>query len=156
MKKLSVVSSLFVVVLFLSVTVSATGIHSGFENCRITAVDDIFVGKKIEKVWTLNYNPQESSVTVMKRKTADGTDYMVRSAYFEVCYSLTAEGFGVKKLKPALCNIPCKITKAVIDPKEMEHQRVITPNNVDDKAAVALIASYLPDLLNDAYTHLLN
>jgi hypothetical protein len=38
----------------------------------------------------------------------------------------------------------------------MKNQQIITPNKVDDEKALGLIASYLPDLLNDGYTHLLN
>ncbi len=156
MKKLNLFLSLFVALLFVTVTVNASGIHRGFDKCQIKSVDDMFVGKKIERVWTLNYNPDEASVTVLKRKNATGTDYMVRSAYFEVCYSVTKEGFGAKKMKSGLCNIPLRISKAVLDPKEMENQKIITANKVDDETAIGLIASYLPDLLNDNYTHLLN
>jgi hypothetical protein len=156
MKKMCLFFSLSVSLLLVAVAVNATGIHRGFDKCQITSVDDLFVGKKIQKVWSLNYNPNEASVTVLKRKTGSGFEYLVRSAYFEVCYSWSDEGFGVKKMKPASCNIPTRITKAVIDPKEMEHQRILTPNKVDDETAIGLIASYLPDLLNDSYTHLLN
>ncbi len=156
MKKLNLFLSLSVAFLLVTSMVNASGVHRGFDKCQITSVDDLFVGKKIEKVWTLNYNPDEASVTVLKRKSSTGVDYMVRSAYFEVCYSLTKEGFGAKKMKPGYCNIPQRISKAVLDPQEMAHQKIITVNKVDDETAVGLIASYLPDLLNDTYTHLLN
>lgn len=156
MKKLNLFLSLTVVLLFVASAVYGTGIRRGFESCQITLVDDVYFGKKIDKVWTLNYNPKEASVTVLKKKTLTGTDYVVRSKYFEVCYSATEDGFGVKKLKNNMCCVPRKITQAVIDPQAMEVQRVITPNEVDDEYAIGLIASYLPDLLNEGYTHLLN
>ena len=53
-------------------------------------------------------------------------------------------------------SITKKISRAVISREEMKRQQIITPNRVDDERALGLIASYLPDLVNDGYTHLLN
>jgi hypothetical protein len=38
----------------------------------------------------------------------------------------------------------------------MARQEIITPNRVNDEKAMGLIASFLPDLINDGYTHILN
>jgi hypothetical protein len=59
-------------------------------------------------------------------------------------------------MKSTWSSVPRKITKAVISREGLEKQRILTPNKVDDEKALGLIASYLPELINDGYTHLLN
>ncbi len=157
MKKLNVVFTLMVAfVLLATVSTNATGVSEEFENYKIESVDDLYVGKNIEKIWTLTYSVDETPVTVLKRKTTFGNSYIVRSEHFEVTYATQPEGFGVKKIRKSWANVPAPITKAVLNAKEMENQRVITPKKVDDERALGLIASYLPQLVNESYTHLLN
>lgn len=156
MKKLSILSVLLVCLFLVSGTAKATGLRTGFNKYEITSVHNLFVGKNVKGIWKLSYSNNEIPVTVIKRKTAVGAEYVVCSKYFEVSYAVSAKGFGVKTVRNAWCNVPRKISKAVINQQEMLRQQVITPNRPDDKMALGLIASYLPDLLNDGYTHLLN
>ena len=156
MKKLKVLSILAVCLFVVSVSVNATGLRTEFKAYEITEVDDLYVGKKVNAIWTLSYSEKEVPVTVVKRKTLDGTEYVVHSKYFEVSYASTSTGFGVKEVKNSWRNVPKKISKAVISQEEMKRQQIITPKKVDDERALGLIASYLPDLINDGYTHLLN
>jgi len=62
----------------------------------------------------------------------------------------------VKKVKKSWSSVPLEICSAVLNAEEMKKQGIITPNGVDDEKALGLIASYLPQLLNENYTHLLN
>lgn len=157
MKKLNLVTVLLVAfVLTATLNSNATGISEEFENYKIESVDDLYVGKNIQKIWTLTYSTDVTPVTVLKRKTAFGTSYVVRSEFFEVCYAAEPEGFGVKKIRKNWSNVPSQITNAVVNAGQMENQRIITTNKVDDEKALGLIASYLPELLNETYTHLLN
>ena len=157
MKKLSLVI-VFAVALAMTTAVNTSAAETSeeFVNYKIESVNDLHVGKNIEKIWTLTYSADEVPVTVLKRKTASATNYIVRSEYFEVCYTSNADGFGVEKIKKSWANVPAKITEAVISEKDMLNQKVITPKKVDDDRALALIANYLPELVNDTYTHLLN
>lgn len=156
MKKLSFFS-LVTVCLFLFVTTSyATGSRSDFKDYEIEKVDNLYLGKKVEQVWTLSYDNSENPVTVIKRKTLEGTKYIVFSKHFEVSYVSSFSGFGAKEVGKSWSNVPKRINNAVINTDELERQKVITPNKVDDEKALGLIASYLPELLNDNYTHLLN
>jgi len=156
MKKLNLLS-VFVVCLFLvSVTANATGLRKEFNNYEITTVDDIFVGKKVKAIWTVSYSNVEVPVTVIKRKTFEGTEYVVRSKYFEVSYAATSKGFGVKEIRNSWRTVDKKVSRAVISQCEMKNQQIITPNKVEDEKALGLIACYLPELINDGYTHLLN
>lgn len=156
MKKLNVLSVLVVALFMVALSANATGLRTDFRDYEISTVDDLFLGKKVDAIWTLSYSNNEVPVTVIKRKTLDGTNYVVRSKYFEICYAASSTGFGTKEVRKSWSSVPKKITKAVISGEEMKKQQIITLNKVDDEKALGLIASYLPDLINDDYTHLLN
>lgn len=156
MKKLNVLSVLVACLFFVSVNTIASDLKKEFKNYEISEVEDLYLGKKVESVWTLSYSNQETPVTVVKRKTTEGVEYVVSSKFFEVSYASTVEGFGVKKVRSSWSNVDKNINNAVISQSEMKKQSVISLKRVEDKEALGLIASYLPDLLNDGYTHLLN
>ena len=156
MKKLNLLSVLLVALFLVSVTAGATGLRTEFNNYQISEVEDLFVGKKVDAIWTLSYSNNEVPVTVVKRNTMEGTEYVVHSKHFEVSYASTANGFGAKEVRKSWSKVSKKITKAVISQEEMKRQEIISPNKVDDERALGLIACYLPDLINDGYTHLLN
>ncbi|NCB07199.1 MAG: hypothetical protein EOM73_03430 [Bacteroidia bacterium] len=156
MKKLSFVSVLMLGLFLMSVTVNATGLRTEFSEFEISPVNDLFLGKSVQKVWTLSYSQNEVPVTVVKHKTVEGVEYTVHSEHFEVSYASVATGFGVREVRKSWSNVPKKINNAVLNQAEMKNQQIITPNKVSDEVALGLIASYLPDLLNDGYTHLLN
>lgn len=154
--KLKVLSVLAVCLLALTISVNATGLRSEFKAYEISEVNDLFVGKNVNAIWTLSYSEIETPVTVVKRKTMEGTEYVVRSKFFEVSYASSAAGFGAKEVRSSWSSVPKKISKAVLSQEEMKRQQILTPNKVDDEMALGLIASYLPDLINDGYTHILN
>lgn len=156
MSKLNVTLAVFVCMIVVSTSVFATGTRKEFKEFEITSVDDIIVGKSVDAIWKIAYSDSETPVTVVKRKTIEGTEYIVYSKHFEVSYGITSSGFGTKEVRNSWSNVPKKINRAVINRKEFYNQKVLTPNKVNDETALGLIASYLPFLINDGYTHLLN
>lgn len=158
MKKVNLVTVLVAVFLVVSVVASATGTGSraAFNAYEIEEVENLYMGKSVKALWTVQYSVNEEPVTVVKRKTLEGVEYVVHSKFFEVSYASTANGFGAKETRRSWSDVPKKITKAVINKEELARQQIITPKKVDDKTALGLIASYLPDLVNDGYTHILN
>lgn len=156
MKKLSIVSVVVICLVIASSSVFATGLNTDFKKYEIEEVDNLYLGKKMEKVWSLSYNSSEQPITVVKRSTLEGSCYVVHAKHFDVCYSNTAFGFGAKEARNSWRSVPKRITHAVINTNQLQKQEVLTPDKVDDKQALGLIASYLPDLLNDDYKHLLN
>lgn len=156
MKKLGLLSSVLVCMVMVSNFVQATGARTEFKDYEIKLVDDLFVGKNVKGIWMVSYSAAEAPVTVVKRKTLEGTEYLVHSKYFEITYLATGSGFGTKPTRSSWSYVPKKINKAVINQEQLKRQEIITPNKVDDEKALELIASFLPDLLNDGYTHLLN
>jgi len=155
MKKLNVLAAVLFGLVLVSGTALATGFRTEFKEYEIKAVDNLIVGNDVKAMWTLSYSNTEMPVTVVKRKTMEGTEYIVYSKYFEVGYLATAKGFGTKTVRNSWSNVPKKINKAVINHEEFKKQEILTPNKVNDDMALGLIASYLPFLLNDGYTHLL-
>jgi len=157
MKKLNV-AFLAVALLLVAVVANATdtGVRTEFKAYEIEEVDNLYMGKSVKALWTLSYSVNEEPVTVVKRNTLEGTEYVVHSKHFEVSYATTANGFGAKATRRAWSDVPRKISKAVISQEELARQEILTPNKVNDEKALGLIASYLPDLINDGYTHLLN
>jgi hypothetical protein len=155
MKKLG----LFSIIVLLGVigfSASATNVRKEFSNCEINSVDDLHLGKRVQKIWTLAYSKDEVPVTVVKTKNLEGTNYIVRSEFFEVTYLASSNGFGVIEMKRSWRNVPKVISDAVLNREEIKKQAIITPNKIDDEYAVQLIAAFLPQLINEGYTHLLN
>jgi uncharacterized membrane protein YvbJ len=113
------------------------------------------LGKSVEKVWTISYSELEKPITIVLRTVANGKEYVVRSEFFEVIYVSDKAGFGVKKIYAPLKEVPTKINSSVLNKQQIQNQKILTPNEVSDAYALSLIASYLPDLLNDGYKHLI-
>jgi len=155
MKKFNLVLVIVVLTLLVNGSVYATGLRKEFKEYQISTVEDLYLGKQVEKAWQLSYSTEEVPVTIVKKKNLDGTNYIVRSAYFEVDFLAGPKGFGAVQLKRSWSKVHKSITRAVINQEELQRLKVITPNPVNDKEALGLIASYLPGLINDNYTHLL-
>lgn len=122
---------------------------------EITVVEDLHLGHSIEKLWKLSFSKQEAPVTVALRTLANGTEYVVRSEFFEVIYASDKNGFGVRKMHSFLKGVPNEINYSILNEQQMQQQRILTPNKVSDDVALGLISSYLPDLLNEGYKHLI-
>lgn len=122
---------------------------------EVTAVDDLHLGNSIEKLWKVSYSKEETPVTIALRPTAKGTEYVVRSKFFEVIYANDKHGFGVRKMPASLREVPDPINSFVLNKQQLQQQRVLVPNKVSDEVALGLIVSYLPDLINENYQHLI-
>ena len=88
-------------------------------------------------------------------QTGSIKEYVVRSEYFEVVYTATKQGFGVSPLPRSMREVPSAINSSVLNKEQLEQQKILSPNQVSEEFALELIASYLPDLLNEGYKHLL-
>ena len=144
-----------VAILIMSVGFANSNKEADIKKCEITSID-VFVNKNIKAIWTLDYNGEESPITVVKHKNINGIQYVVHSKYFDVTYASTETGFGTVDMKKSCVMVHKKISKAVINKNEWKKQRILTPNKISDDTAVGLISSYLPHLINDGYTHILN
>jgi hypothetical protein len=156
MKTLKILTVFVICFLFISVYAKAIKYSKDFINFEIVVVENSDLGSDVEKVWNLTYEGSNNPIIVTKRKTNYGNAYVVNSRNFEVCYSSSSKGFGARTVKRAWSSVPPQINNVVLNAEELKRQQILTPLNVDDEKALGLIASYLPSLLNDQYTHLLN
>lgn len=156
MKKRTITFCALAAIFFAGTSVFAVDPSSNENNAvEVTAVDDLHLGNSIEKLWKVSYSKEESPVTVALRVTPKGNEYVVRSKFFEVIYANDKHGFGVRKMHTYLKEVPDPINFSVLNKQQLQQQRVLTPNNVSDAYALSLITSYLPDLLNEDYQHLI-
>lgn len=155
MRKLSFLSMLFVCFMFLTATVNSAEFRSGINEFVIEEADNLKMDFNADKVWNIKYKGCENPVYVIRRNVSNGVVYIVNSEFFEVCYGIGSKGFGIRYLKKEWSTVPHQLNSAVINSDALRNQQIITPNKVDDKQALEMIAVYLPGLLNENYKHLL-
>jgi hypothetical protein len=155
MKKRIIQLSAVAVFLLVGLTGIADPANDEAKEVGITAVNDLHLGNSIEKVWKLSFSKQEVPVTVALRPVAGGTEYIVRSEFFEVIYANDRNGFGVRKMHSSLKEVPSLINNSVLNQDQLQQQKILSPEKVTDEVALGLISDYLPDLINDDYKHLI-
>lgn len=155
MKKITICIAAIAVMMFTAHAAFAGKVNKSANEAEITAIEDLHLGKSIEKVWTLRYSEQEIPVTIALHNAGNGKEYLVRSKFFEVIYAADKEGFGVKKMHGSMKQVRDKINYRVLNKQEMKNQCVLNPANISEEEALSLISNHLPDLLNSEYKHLL-
>lgn len=155
MKNKMIGISVIAAFMFAGLNSFASSIKTGSNVFEITPVENLFLGKNVDKVWTVGYSDQKKSVTIILQKNGIKKEFVVRSEFFEVVYIADKSGLGAVKIKNSKREVPKRITSSVLNKQQMQIQRILTPNPVSDEYALVLIASYLPDLLNDGYSHLI-
>jgi len=155
MKTMTFRSAMFGLLLMVSSISFAGTVETETQEVKITPVENLHLGKTAEKVWTLNFSDQKKPVTVTMHQVGNTKEYLVRSEYFEVAYIAGKQGFGVTAMPRSLREIPVEINYSVLNKQQIENQKILTPNQITEDYALQLIASYLPDLLNERYKHLL-
>lgn len=147
---------LLVILLFAGENANASQKSVLGKTYEIKPVENVTPEQGIEKVWTLSYADPQKSVTISLKNEGDKKNFIVRSGYFEVMYVATTSGFGIREIKNSMRIVPAQISSAVLNQEQMKNQKVISIQPVSEEYALDLIASYLPDVLNDGYKHLLN
>ena len=127
----------------------------GNNEFEITPLENLYLGKSIEKVWTISYSEQEQPVTITLHSARNRKEYIVRSKFFEVIYASDKDGFGVRSMPRSLQEVPWQINSNVLNKQQLENQKLLTSGKVSDAFALGLIAGYLPNLLNENYRHLI-
>ena len=121
----------------------------------VTPVEKQKLAAGVDQAWQLSYNESQDPVMVELYTTRKCKTYVVRTNHFEVAYVCSKKGFGARTVKASERKVPYELTSQVISPEELSRQRTLSSSPVDEKNAVALIAAYLPDLINPRYKHLL-
>jgi len=145
----SLVFALFIVICLSANPVSATA-----------ALNDSFTITPAENsvnssAWNLKYSESENGFKITMLEKNGVKEYNVRSKFFEVAYVLDENGFGARMIKSGDAQVPSQILDQVINQNELKNQKIISDTQIDNETALNLIASYLPDLINNSYKHLL-
>lgn len=109
-----------------------------------------------QKSWEITYGEAKNPVHVFLKETKKGQEYIVRTKYFEVKYVNGSNGFGVKATNSSESTVSEALNAAVLNAKSMEIQKCISAETLADDRVLEMIASYLPDLLNEQYNSILN
>lgn len=99
---------------------------------------------------------QKTPVHVYMKETKKGQEYIVRSKYFEVKYVNGSTGFGAKRISSSESTVSESLNAAVVNAKSLDSQQCISPNLIAEDHVLEMIASYLPDLINEQYNNILN
>ena len=143
-------------ILFVSTVAKASDADRMFEDYDITKVSNQNLKSGVDKAWVLTYNSNETPITITLHQSKRAKYYVVRGDNFEVAYECCKKGFGATHVKSAYSEVPFVLTNSVINEEELNRQKVLTTSQLSDEKALELIASYLPDLVNPSYKHLLN
>lgn len=126
----------------------------------IAALNDSFTITATENsvnssTWNLKYSESENGFKITMLEKNGEKEYTVRSKFFEVAYILDKNGFGARMIKGGKAQVPGQILEQVLNQNELKNQKIISDAQIDNETALNLIASYLPDLVNDNYKHLI-
>lgn len=137
-------------------TLTARADDRAFEQYRISPLEEVSsIDAEAAKAWVLSY-VEDSPIVITMHENKRCKTYIVRADHFEVAYECNKKGFGARHVNSSKSTVPYALTNTVINRDELVKQRIISPNQMDDNAALGLIATYLPDLINPNYKHLLN
>ena len=125
----------------------------------IAALNDGFTITSVENSdntseWNLKYSESENAIKITMSENNGEKEYTVRSKFFEVAYVLNKHGFGARMVKAGKAQVQDQILEQIINQEALKNQKVISDTQIDNKTALNLIASYLPDLININYKYL--
>ncbi len=104
--------------------------------------------------WNLNYSASENGFKITLLENKGEKVFTVRSKFFEIAYVLNKNGFGARMIKGGQAEVPAQILNQILNEDALKQQKIISDASINDETALNLIASYLPDLININYKHL--
>jgi hypothetical protein len=154
MKQATIVTSIFFLMVLCALNVNARQVVTTTDSYVISTDNQVDLSANFEKSWVVEYG--EKQISVFKYETKRGEEYIVRNDFFEVRYVNTEKGFGVKEIHGKQAKVAAEINNAVINPLQMQQQALLSQVKLDEEKALNYIASFVPFLLNNNYSHLLN
>jgi len=154
--KIRKIGFLLVALLVCSLGVFAGGEASFNDDYKIAAKESFEPSQSFKQSWEITYGESKRPVQILLRETKKGEEYIVRTNYFEVMYVNTEKGFGARILKSSESVVPENLNNQVINFNQLKGQTIISQSKVERQKALDLIASYLPELVNEKYKNILN
>ncbi|MEL7588541.1 MAG: hypothetical protein AAGU19_17660 [Prolixibacteraceae bacterium] len=151
---------LFSLVLTTLMVITTTGFaHRGeafIDDYKIAPKENFVPGEAFQQSWEITYGDSGRPVQVLLKETKDGEEYLIRTGYFEVKYVNGEKGFGVRSLKAAEQKVPESLNLKVLNSVMMNNQKMISSTKLEKAQVLEMIASYLPELINENYQSILN
>lgn len=107
------------------------------------------------KSWEIFYGESKTNVHVFMKETKKGQEYFVSSKYFEVKYVNNTNGFGVRMLNNTESTVNESLNNAVLNFSQLNAQKCISAGAIESSQILEMIASFLPDLINEQYKNIL-
>jgi len=157
MKTKHILSSLILVVMVVVATnLYASSIEAFNDDYKIYSEEIAVSTKDAVKCWNIVYGESGRPVRVCLKQTKRGDEYTVRTGYFEVKYVNGAEGFGVRELRGSEQKVPTDLNYKVLNSVSLNRQKIISGSKLADDQVLEMIASFLPELINDQFKTILN
>lgn len=155
-KKNLFVQLMLVVFTMISISVWAGNEESFNSNYKISPDQNFVPTSDFQKGWEIAYGESKTPVHVFMKETKKGQEYLVRTKYFEVKYINGSNGFGVRLINGSESTVSESLNEAVINQTALNSQKCISKEAVGNDQVLEMIASYLPDLINEQYNSILN
>lgn len=149
-------SLLFVALMAITTTGFAHGSEAFIDDYKISPKENFVPGTTFQQSWEITYGESGRPVQVLLKETKNGEEYVIRTGYFEVKYVNSEKGFGVRELKAGEQVVPAGLNSKVLNQSMMNNQKVISSTKVAGDQVLDMIASYLPELINENYQNILN
>ncbi len=150
------VYALLVVFTTISINAWAGNEESFNSNYKISPDLNFSPNSDFQKSWEIAYGESKTPVQVFMKETKKGQEYLVRTKYFEVKYINGSQGFGVKLLNGSESKVSESLNTAVLNQIQLNSQKCISSEAIGSDKVLEMIASYLPDLINEQYNSILN
>jgi len=126
------------------------------DNYKISTDAVAVAGANATQSWSIVYGESKRPVTVTLKRSKAGDEYLVRNSYFEVRYVNGPKGFGVREVRGTDQRVPADLNFKVLNSSSLNNQRLISGAKIEDQKVVEMIASFLPELINDEFKNILN
>jgi hypothetical protein len=153
--------NLFVQVMLVVFTLISTNVWAGNEESmnsiyKISPDLNFIPASGFQKSWEIAYGESKTPVHVFLKETKKGQEYLVRTKYFEVKYVNGSQGFGVRLISGTESTVSESLNSAVLNEVQLKSQKCISAEAIGSEKVLEMIASYLPDLINEQYNSILN
>jgi len=147
---------ILVVFTTISINVRAENNEPFNSNYKISPDLNFSPNSDFQRGWVIAYGESKNPVHVYLKETKKGQEYVVRTSYFEVKYLNGPQGFGVKRINASESSVSESLNSAVLKQEGLNSQKLISGEAIGSDKVLDMIASYLPDLLNEQYNSILN
>jgi hypothetical protein len=155
-KKNLFVQLMLVVFTLISINVWAGNEESFNSNYKISPDLNFVPTTGFQKSWEIAYGESKTPVHVFLKETKKGQEYLVQTKYFEVKYVNGSAGFGARMVSETDRTVSEALNAAVLNQTQLNGQKCISAGAIGNDKILEMIASYLPDLINEQYNSILN